>query len=53
MQLKKEAWHRQVKEQKKFGFATDYDKLRAGVTQESCSKGGKTAAKRRKLLTSK
>jgi len=50
---KKEAWHRQVKEQKKFGFATDYDKLRAGVTQESCSKGGKTAARRRKLLTSK
>ena len=49
---KKEAWHRQVKEQKKFGFATDYDKLRAGVTQESCSKGGKTTARRR-FLTSK
>ena len=49
---KKEAWHRQVKEQKKFGFQTDYDKLRAGVTKESCSKGGKTTARRR-MLTSK
>lgn len=49
---KKEAWHRQVKEQKKFGFQTDYDKLRAGVTLESCSKGGKTTARRR-MLTSK
>lgn len=50
---KKEAWYRQVEEQKKFGFQTDYEKLRAGVTTQSCSKGGKTTAMRRKYLTSK
>ena len=50
---KKEAWHRQNKEQKKFGFQTDYDKLRAGVTLQSCRKGGQVTATRRRMLTSK
>ena len=50
---KKEAWHRQVEEQKKYGFQTDYDKLRAGVTLQSCSKGGHVTAMRRRMLTSK
>ena len=45
---KKDAWHRQVIEQKKYGFTTDYEKLRAGVTKESCSKGGHITAQRKR-----
>ena len=53
MQPRKKHGIDKIKNKRNLVSQTDYDKLRAGVTQESCSKGGKTAAKRRKLLTSK
>lgn len=45
---KKAAWWAQVRLQKHYGLETDYNKLRNGVTFESCSKGGRMAQRKRK-----
>lgn len=45
---KKAAWWAQVNLQKHYGLETDYDKLRNGVSFESCSKGGRMTHRNRK-----
>ena len=48
MQQRKKHGIDKLIEQKKYGFTTDYEKLRAGVTKESCSKGGHITAQRKR-----